>query len=106
MATYTFLNKRTKKIEEHVMSMSEYDKFKAKNKHLERYHDEAPSFNYTKSGEMRGKTDDTWKEVLSKIAEQNPRSNLASEYGKKNIKQVKTEQIFDKHIKKQKKQKP
>jgi hypothetical protein len=34
---YTFLNKNTNEIEEHTMRLSEYDKFKEDNPHLERY---------------------------------------------------------------------
>lgn len=34
---YTFLNKETNEVEEHTMRMSEYDEFKEKNPHLERY---------------------------------------------------------------------
>jgi hypothetical protein len=34
---YTFLNKDTNEIEEHVMRLSEYDQFKENNPHLERH---------------------------------------------------------------------
>ncbi len=34
---YTFLNKNTNEIEEHTMRLAEYDEFKEKNAHLERY---------------------------------------------------------------------
>ena len=37
MPTYEFINKRTKKIVEHTMSVAEYEVFKVENKHLERY---------------------------------------------------------------------
>tara|TARA_B100001113_G_C21000700_1_gene574797 strand:- start:75 stop:308 length:234 start_codon:yes stop_codon:yes gene_type:complete len=45
----------------------------------------------------RIKNDDGWKENLSRIAEAHPRSNLAERYGKKSIKQSKTEQVLKKH---------
>lgn len=102
---YTFLNKRTKKIEEHTMSMADYDGFKANNTHLERYIDSPPMFSYSSQGDMTSKTDNTWKEVLSKISDQNPRSQLAKDYGKRTIKQIKTDNVIEKHLKKQK-QKP
>lgn len=103
MPTYTFLNKRTKKIEDHVMSMSDYDTFKEKNKHLERYYEEAPAFNYAGRGDaLRNKTDNTWKEVLSKISEKHPSSQLAKEHGKQSIKEIKTREIFNKHLQKAK----
>ena len=46
-----------------------------------------------------GKTDSGWKENLSRIAEAHPRSALAKRYGKKSIKQIKTEQVIKKHSK-------
>jgi hypothetical protein len=103
MPTYEFLNTKTKKIEEHVMSISAYDHFKKQNPHLERYITDAPGFSYTGTGDFKGKkTDNTWKEVLSKISEAHPASALAQEHGKKTIKQLKTQEIFKKHAKKRK----
>ena len=98
MPTYEFVNTKTKKIEEHTMSISAYDEFKAGNPHLERYYSDAPMFSYTGGGDFAGKkTDNTWKEVMSKIAEQNPRSPLADNVLKKNAKRIKTDQILKKH---------
>jgi hypothetical protein len=37
MPTYQFLNSNTNEVEEHTMKMSELDKFKGDNPHLERY---------------------------------------------------------------------
>ena len=102
MPVYEFLNTKTKKIEEHTMSVSAYDDFKADNPHLERYFSEAPLFSYTGTGDLSGKkTDNTWKEVMHKIAEQNPRSPLAEKVLKKDTKRIKTDQVLAKHKKKQ-----
>jgi hypothetical protein len=98
MPSYEFLNTKTKKIEEHTMSVSAYDQFKADNPHLERYYSEAPLFSYTGTGDLAGKkTDNTWKEVMSKIAEQNPRSPLADRVLRKSTKRIKTDEILKKH---------
>jgi hypothetical protein len=98
MPTYEFVNTKTKQIEEHTMSVSAYDAFKADNPHLERYYSDAPMFSYTGGGDFAGKkTDNTWKEVMSKIAEQNPRSPLADNVLKKSTKRVKTDQVLKKH---------
>jgi deoxyadenosine/deoxycytidine kinase len=98
MPTYEFVNTKTQKIEEHTMSVSAYDEFKADNPHLERYYSDAPMFSYTGGGDFAGKkTDNTWKEVMSKIAEQNPRSPLADNVLKKSTKRVKTDQVLKKH---------
>ena len=65
MPTYEFLNTKTKKIEEHIMSVSAYDDFKVDNPHLERYYSDAPLFSYSGAGDLSGKkTDNTWKEVM------------------------------------------
>ena len=102
MPIYEFLNTKTKKIEEHMMSVSAYDQFKADNPHLERYYSDAPSFSYSGTGDMAGKkTDNTWKEVMHKIAEQNPRSPLAEKVLKKDTKRIKTDQVLSKHRNKQ-----
>jgi hypothetical protein len=98
MPIYEFLNTKTKAIEEHTMSVTAYDSFKAENPHLERYYSEAPLFSYSGIGDMAGKkTDNTWKEVMHKIAEQNPISPLADRVLKKKTKQIKTEQVLKKH---------
>ena len=42
MPNYLFKNLNTSELEEHMMKISEYDSFKEKNPHLERYINEAP----------------------------------------------------------------
>ena len=104
MPTYEFVNKKTGKVEEYMISISAYDQFKADNPHLERYYSEAPLFSYSGTGDMAGKkTDNTWKEVMHKIAEQNPRSPLAEKVLKKDSKRINTDQVIQKHRKKQQK---
>lgn len=100
MATYTFLNKNTNTIEEHVMSMLDYDQFKINNPHLERYIDSAPIVSFNGTGDNISKTDNTWKEVLAKIGEQNPRSPLADRFRKKTAKEIKVNDTIEKHKRK------
>jgi hypothetical protein len=98
MPTYEFVNKKTKNIEEHSMSISAYDAFKANNPHLERYYSDAPLFSYSGTGDLAGKkTDNTWKEVMHKIAENHPRSQLADQVLRKKTKQAKTDAVLKKH---------
>ena len=99
---YCFQNKKTKKLEYHDMKMSEYEGFVKKNTHLVRYYDSVPAIAGSRGGEhLDAKTDNTWKEVLAKIGEQNPRSPLADNYRKnKTVKESKTNQIIEKHVKK------
>lgn len=101
MPIYEFLNTKTKKIEEHSCSISAYDSFKKKNPHLQRYFGEAPAFSYTGTKDFNGKTDNTFKEVMSKIAEKHPASPLAEKYGKKSTKEIKTREVLKKHAKRQ-----
>ena len=97
MPTYTFYNKRTKKEYTDMMSISEMEEYLRKNKHVSQV---IKGINIVAStGERTGKTDAGWKENLSRIAEAHPRSNLAKRYGKKTIKQIKTEQTIKKHSK-------
>ena len=97
MPTYTFYNKRTKKEYTDMMSISEMEEYLSKNKHVSQV---IKGINIVSSvGNRTGKTDSGWKENLSRIAEAHPRSNLAKRYGKKTIKQIKTEQVIKKHSK-------
>jgi len=98
MPTYEFLNKKTKKVEEYTMSISAFEGFVMNNPHLERYYSTAPMFSYSGTGDFTGKkTDNTWKEVMHKIAEQNPRSPLAENVLRKDVKRVKTDRVLKKH---------
>lgn len=99
---YCFQNKKTKKLEYHDMKMTEYDEFVKNNPQLVRYYDSVPVIAGHRGGDhLDSKTDNTWKEVLAKIGEQNPRSPLADNYRKnKTVKESKTNQIIEKHVKK------
>ena len=104
MPTYNFRNKKTGEITEEFMSISAREEFLKKNKNLEPYMDSAPSFNYASRGfrSVSDRTDNGFKEVLSKIAENHPASPLATQHGKKSIKEIKTREVIKKHIKKSK----
>ena len=80
-----------------MMTISEMESYLSKNKHINQV---IKGLNIVSSvGNRTGKTDSGWKENLSRIAEAHPRSNLAKRYGKKTIKQIKTEQVIKKHSK-------
>lgn len=100
---YTFRNIKSGKIVTVDLKMSEYDEFKANNPSLERYHDTAPTFQLGRrpTSSFDSQTDNSWKEVLAKVAEKHPGSELGQKYRKKTVKEVKTEQIFEKHKKRQ-----
>lgn len=82
MATYTFLNKNTNEIEEHVMKISELDAFKENNPHLERFFtlESLPGFGdgMRMSTPGVGKADSTFeKYVINRIKESVPGNTLA-----------------------------
>ena len=49
------------------------------------------------TGTIDGKTDSGWKEVMSKISEAHPKSELAQRYGKKSVKDTQIERVIKKH---------
>jgi hypothetical protein len=87
------------------MRISEYDQFKADNPHLERYFEGAAAFSYSGPGDFDGKKSNAgWKEMLSRIAEQNPRSPLAERYGRRDSKTIRTTEAIDRQLKRQEQQ--
>ena len=97
MPIYTFLNKKTNKEYDEMMSISEMEEYLEKNKHITQV---IKGLNIISGASgITNKTDSGWKENLSRIAEAHPKSALASRYGKKSIKQSKTEQVLAKHRK-------
>ena len=86
MPIYSFRNKDTDEEFEEMMSISAADQYLEDNPHIERFISRAPGL--VQATGDRTKTDNGFKEVLSKIADANPNSNLASDYGKKDKKSV------------------
>lgn len=81
MATYTFLNKNTNEIEEHVMKISELDTFKLENPHLQRYFSTGNLPSFGDGARMNtpgvGKADSTFeKYVINRIKESVPGNTL------------------------------
>tara|TARA_E500000318_G_C3520948_1_gene196368 strand:+ start:718 stop:1029 length:312 start_codon:yes stop_codon:yes gene_type:complete len=95
MPSYTFYNKRTKKEFDDMMSIAEMESYLKKNKHIKQV---IKGINIVASvGNRTTKTDSGFKEVLSKIGEAHPQSELAKQTTKKSIKQIKTEQAVAKN---------
>jgi hypothetical protein len=91
MPTYTFIDTQTKEVFDVIMSMSDLDDYKKENPQHERHFDEAPVIVSASSSSL--KSDDGFKEVLSKISEAHPASELAEKHLRKSIKQVKTDRV-------------
>ena len=95
MPTYRFYNKRTKKEYTDLMSISEMEEF-IKKKHIKLL--PPTQLNIVSStGSLDSKTDNGWKEVLSKVSEAHPASNLASQYGKKSVKDTQVDRVIKTH---------
>ena len=95
MPTYRFYNKRTKKEYTDLMSISEMEEF-IKKKHIKLLPPTQLNIVST-TGTIDGKTDSGWKEVMSKISEAHPKSNLADRYGKRSVKDTQIERVMKKH---------
>ena len=94
MPTYEFLNKETGQFEDHFMSYTKLDEFKKNNPHLLQQKS-AP--NIVGGHGDRVKTDDGFKEVLSKIGDAHPGSNVHAKHGSKDIKREKSVATIKKH---------
>ena len=98
MPTYRFLNTRTKKEYTDLMSISEMEEF-IKKKHIKIL--PPTQLNIVSSvGHVDSHTDNGWKEVLSKVSEAHPASELANQYGKKSVKDTQVDRIIHKHRRK------
>ena len=110
MPVYTFRNRKTGKTKEYEMRMSEYDQFKADHPELERVQDNvAIATKYSRGNktitEQAAAKDPGWGEVLAKIGQQNPHSDLNRQFTKnKSAKKLKAESVVEKHAKIQAKQ--
>ena len=95
MPTYRFYNSKTKEEYTDLMSIYEMEEF-IKKKHIKLL--PPTQLNIVSStGSLDSKTDNGWKEVLSKVSEAHPASNLASQYGKKSVKDTQVDRVIQKH---------
>jgi hypothetical protein len=97
MPTYSFVNENTKEEFSELMSMSEREAFLSDNPNIRQL---PPTQMNIVAGVGGIRTDNGWKENLSRIAEAHPTSELASTHGDKSAKDVKTRQVVDKWKKK------
>lgn len=96
MPMYTFRDTESNEIFDIFLSLKEYDLYKEEHPGHERYFDAASIPSLVSGVSVTGKTDDGFKEVLSKISEAHPGSNLADSHGRKSIKQAQTERAVRK----------
>ena len=96
MPTYRFYNSKTKTEFEDYMTISDMEKF-TKKKHIKLL--PPTQMNIVSGvGSVDSKTDNGFKEVLSKAAEAHPNSPLAERYGRKSVKQTQVDRVRKKHM--------
>ena len=97
MPTYRFRRKNGKEFEK-IMMISEMEEYRKKHPNLELCIPSTLNI-ISSTGTLDGKTSSGWKDVLGKISEAHPRSELANQYGRKSTKEVKIQSTLDKHKK-------
>jgi hypothetical protein len=97
MPTYNFLNIDTGEEFESFMKISEREEYLKSNPNIQSVMT-APAIVTGVSTSKQNRVPDGFKEVLSKISEAHPASDLADKHTKKSIKQARTEQIVKKHM--------
>ena len=97
MPNYTFEDTNTGDVYEMTMRISERDEFVKDNPHMKQLITGAPMM-VSSTGGM--KNDDGWRENMSRIAEAHPGTPFAERYGKRNTKDIKTQEVLNKHRKK------
>jgi len=97
MPIYTFENTKTGEVFDDMMSIADMEKYLKKNKHIKQ---KLTTINIV--GGVQGityKNDGGWNDNLQRIADAHPTSALAQRHKKKSIKEIKTEQVIQKHRK-------
>ena len=95
MPTYRFKDHHTGEVWEELMMISEMEEL-IKTDTIELL--PPTQMNIVSSvGSVDSKTDNGWKEVLSKVSEAHPASNLAAQYGKKSVKDTQIDKVIKTH---------
>jgi predicted nucleic acid-binding Zn ribbon protein len=95
MPIYRFRDTETDEIFEVSMKINEKFDFLSANPQYESVI-QAPSI--VSGVSVTGKVPDGFKEVLSRISEQHSNTELADRYGKKSIKEVRTNEVVRRHV--------
>ena len=96
MPNYTFEDTNTGDVHEITMRIAERDEFVKDNPHMKQLITGAPMM---VSGTGM-KNDGGWAENMSRIAEAHPGTPLADRYGSRKTKDIKTQEVLNKHRKK------
>jgi hypothetical protein len=94
MPIYSFRDKDTDELIELTLRIADYDSFLASNPNLESFINHVPGI---VSGTGSIKTDSGFKEVLSKVAEAHPNSELADRTTSRSATQVKVDNVVNRY---------
>ena len=97
MPTYSFYDTETGEEFDSFMSISAREHYLQENPHIQPVVTAAAIVSGVSNS---NKVPEGFKEVLSKISDAHPGSQVAKKHARKSIKQVKTEKIVEKHVKK------
>ena len=95
MPTYVFYNNDTAEYFEEFMSIASREEFLKNNPNVSAVVTAPNIVSGVSTGSVR--TDNGFKEVLSKVAEAHPNSAVGQQYGKRDTKAAKTAEIAKKH---------
>ena len=96
MPRYDFKNIKTDKVKEYTMSWKDLDQFKKDNPNLEQVIG-TPNMITRRDGDVLKKAGAGWNEVLQKVGENYPDSEVAKKNVRRTAKQVATDKIVKKH---------
>tara|TARA_B100001996_G_scaffold330966_1_gene279382 strand:- start:1151 stop:1489 length:339 start_codon:yes stop_codon:yes gene_type:complete len=98
MPTYDFLNTETNEVEELFMNIAEKEQFLKDNPHMKQHYTKVASI---VSGTISAGNVDNhgFKEVLQKVGEAHPGSEVSKEHTRRTGKEIKTRQVIEKHAK-------
>ena len=98
MPTYDFLNTETNEVEEHFMTISAKENYLKDNPHMKQHYTKVPGI---VSGTISAGNVDNhgFKEVLQKVGEAHPGSEVQKEHTRRTAKEIKTRDIIKKHAK-------
>ena len=98
MPTYDFINTETDEVEELFMNLAEREEFLKDNPHMKQVHTKVAG---VISGTVSAGNVDNhgFKEVLQKVGEAHPGSEVQKEHTRRTAKEIKTREIIKKHAK-------
>ena len=97
MPTYDFLNTETGEVEEVIMTISGKEQYLKDNPHMKQHYSKVPGI--VRSSGTTNVDNHGFKEVLQKVGEAHPGSEVQKQHIRRTGKEIKTREIIKKHAK-------